>query len=75
MQYSPTAGLGRLIRNSARMGRKYGLEWWILVGGALIILGVVSMALFAGILAPYNPHDQNAGPQLAPPSTTLAGHG
>ncbi len=68
MQYSPTAGLGRLIRNSARMGRKYGLEWWILVGGALIILGVVSMALFAGILAPYNPHDQNAGPQLAPPS-------
>jgi len=69
MQHSPTAGLGRLLRQFTRMGQKYGLEWWILVGGALIIGGVMLMALFAGQLAPYNPHNQDAGPQLAPPST------
>jgi len=50
------------------MGKKYGVEWWILIFGALIILGVVFMAAFAPHIAPFNPHDQNAGPQLSPPS-------
>jgi peptide/nickel transport system permease protein len=68
MKFSPTEGLARLIRRSALMGKKYGAEWWILVAGAIIILGVVFMAIFAGFIAPYNPFDQNTGPQLAPPS-------
>jgi peptide/nickel transport system permease protein len=67
MRYSPTQALAQLIGRSARMGQKYGVEWWILVVGALIILGVVGMAVFASSLAPYGPHDQNTGPQLAPP--------
>ena len=50
------------------MGQKYGVEWWILIFGALIILGVVFMAVFAPYIAPFSPHNQNAGPQLAPPS-------
>ncbi|MBW1710180.1 MAG: ABC transporter permease [Deltaproteobacteria bacterium] len=49
------------------MGKKYGVEWWILVAGALIVLAIVLMAMFSGAIAPFNPHDQNAGPQLAPP--------
>ncbi|MBW2091855.1 MAG: ABC transporter permease [Deltaproteobacteria bacterium] len=49
------------------MGKKYGAEWWILVAGALIILVIVIMALFSGSIAPFNPHSQEAGPQLAPP--------
>lgn len=57
-----------MISRFARMGKKYGVEWWILIFGALIILGVVFMAAFATHIAPFNPHDQNAGPQLSPPS-------
>ena len=68
MRYSPTAGLGKIISRFSGMGKKYGVEWWILVAGALIILSIIFMALFAGHLAPYSPYDQNAGPQLAPPS-------
>jgi peptide/nickel transport system permease protein len=67
MQHSPTAGLGRLIGRFAGMGKKYGAEWWILVVGALMIGSVVSMAIFAPAIAPFSPHDQAAGPQLAPP--------
>jgi peptide/nickel transport system permease protein len=49
------------------MGKKYGVEWWILVAGALIILAIVYMALFPASIAPFNPHNQSAGPQLVPP--------
>ena len=69
MRHSPTAGLMRLMGRLTGMGKQYGAEWWILVVGAAIIAGVVLMALFAGQLAPYGPHDQNSGPQLAPPSS------
>jgi peptide/nickel transport system permease protein len=68
MKYSPAAGLGQLIRRFARMGAKYGVEWWISVAGALIILGVICMAAFAGDIAPYSPYSQNTGPQLSPPN-------
>jgi peptide/nickel transport system permease protein len=67
MQFSPTAGLAAMLGRFSRMGRKYGAEWWILVAGALIILAIILMAVFAGQLAPFSPHDQSAGPQLAPP--------
>jgi peptide/nickel transport system permease protein len=68
MRYSPAAGLGKVIGHYSRMGQKYGVEWWILVAGAFIILGVILMAIFAAYIAPYNAHDQNAGPQLSPPN-------
>jgi peptide/nickel transport system permease protein len=67
MQYSPAAGLGHIVRRFARMGDKYGVEWWISVAGAIIILGVVLMAIFAPYIAPYSPYAQNTGPQLSPP--------
>ena len=69
MKFSPSAQAMLLIRSYARMGQKYGVEWWILVVGAAIILGVILMAMFAGAIAPYSPHVQNTGPQLAPPSS------
>lgn len=49
------------------MGKKYGVEWWILVAGAVIILSIVYMAIFPQTLAPFDPYDQNTGPQLFPP--------
>lgn len=68
MRYSPTSNLGKIIGGAARMGRKYGAEWWILVAGALIVGGIFLMALTAPLIAPFDPHDQAAGPQLSPPS-------
>ena len=69
MKHSPTEALAQLIGRFSRMGQKYGAEWWILVAGAIIILGIILMALFAGAIAPYGPFDQDTGPQLSPPSS------
>jgi peptide/nickel transport system permease protein len=69
MKHSPTEALAKLIGRFSRMGQKYGAEWWILVAGAVIILGIILMALFAGAIAPYGPFDQDTGPQLSPPSS------
>lgn len=50
------------------MARKYGVEWYILLAGAGIVLAIVIMAILAPQLAPFDPHNQNAGPQLSAPS-------
>lgn len=67
MKYSLSQGLRRPIAAFAKMGKKYGVEWWILVAGAVIILSIVYMAIFPQTLAPFDPYDQNTGPQLFPP--------
>jgi peptide/nickel transport system permease protein len=67
LKYSPSSALGLLISRFTGMGRQYGAEWWILVAGAVIISAIMMMAIFAGAIAPFDPHDQNTGPQLAPP--------
>ena len=67
MRFSPAEGMGLALSRFIGLGRKYGVEWWILVAGALIVLAIVSMALFSGVIAPFSPYDQDAGPQLAPP--------
>ena len=69
MKHSPSQAFAQLIGHFSRMGHKYGVEWWILVIGAIIILGIILMAIFASAIAPYDPFDQNTGPQLAPPSS------
>jgi peptide/nickel transport system permease protein len=60
-------GLGRPLKAFAAMGRKYGVEWWILVLGALIIMAILYMAAFPHTLAPFDPFSQETGPQLANP--------
>jgi peptide/nickel transport system permease protein len=67
MRYSPAQGMARAISRVTGMGKKYGVEWWILVAGALIILAILYMALFPASIAPFNPHNQSVGPQLVPP--------
>lgn len=49
------------------MGRRYGVEWWILCTGAAVILAIILMAVFSPFIAPFDPYLQDAGPQLAPP--------
>jgi peptide/nickel transport system permease protein len=65
---TPAEAVARALSRLTGMGRRYGVEWWILVAGALIVLAIISMALFSDAIAPFSPYDQNTGPQLAPPS-------
>ena len=67
MKYSLAQGLARPVKAFAMMGRKYGVEWWILCAGALIILTIILMAVFSDQLAPFDPYNQDTGPQLAAP--------
>lgn len=67
-KFSPARALGTPFRLFARAHSKYGAEWILLVIGLVIILFVVYMAVFPETLAPYDPLDQETGPQLAPPS-------
>ena len=68
MRFSPAGALGAGIQRFMIMGKKYGIEWWILVAGAIIVLSIVFMAFFAPAIAPFGPHEQDTGPQLAPPN-------
>ena len=67
MKYSMAQGLATPFNAFAGMGKKYGLEWWILCAGAVIILAIIYMAIFPETFTSFNPYDQNAGPQLAAP--------
>jgi peptide/nickel transport system permease protein len=64
---TPAQLAARALSGLTGMGRRYGVEWWILVAGALIVLAIIFMALFSDAIAPFSPHNQNTGPQLAPP--------
>jgi peptide/nickel transport system permease protein len=61
--------LGRPFKLIIEANRKFGLEWWLLVIGTLIVLFIIYLAFFPGTVAPYDPLDQEAGPQLSPPSS------
>ncbi len=67
-RFSAAGALARLLRGFSAAHRKYGLEWWILVAGAAVILFSIYMAAFPATLSRYDPLDQEAGPQMAPPS-------
>jgi peptide/nickel transport system permease protein len=69
MRFSPAAGIGLVLSRFMGLGKRYGVEWWILLAGAMIVLAIVCMALFSGTIAPFSPYDQNTGPQLAPPGS------
>jgi peptide/nickel transport system permease protein len=67
-RFSVAGALARVLRGFSAAHRKYGLEWWILIAGALVILFSIYMAVFPATLSRYDPLDQEAGPQMASPS-------
>jgi peptide/nickel transport system permease protein len=71
-KFSPASAIAGVLSRGLRginAGRKrYGMEWWLLVIGATIVVLIVLMAFFADRLAPFDPLDQEAGPQLSAPS-------
>jgi len=50
-----------------RTNKRYGMEWWIMVAGLVVILFMIYLALFPETIALYGPNAQNTGPQLAAP--------
>lgn len=67
-RYSLAYAGSRVFRWLSESGKRYGLEWWIMIAGLLIVLFVAYLALLPWTIAPFDPNAQNAGPQLAPPS-------
>jgi peptide/nickel transport system permease protein len=67
-RYSAAGWLARLLGRISAAHRKYGMEWWILIAGAVVILFNIYMAVLPQTLAPYDPLSQETGPQLARPS-------
>ncbi len=67
-RYSPAGAFGRLLRSFSQAGKKYGLEWWIMIVGIIIVLFIGYCALLPQTIAPFSPTNQNAGPQLAAPN-------
>lgn len=65
---SPSAGIANIFRAFSGAARKYRVEWWILVAGAIVILGVALMTLFPRLFTSYDPVAQSVGPQLGAPS-------
>jgi ABC-type dipeptide/oligopeptide/nickel transport system permease subunit len=41
---------------------------WVVVGGTVVIVGLVFTAVFASLIAPYDPYEQNLKSMLAQPS-------
>jgi peptide/nickel transport system permease protein len=67
-RFSPAGGLASLFRWIGRARRKYGMEWWIMVAGILIIALIVTMTVFPHLFTRFDPSDQNAGGQMTAPS-------
>lgn len=67
-RYSLSYGAGRILRWFASSNKRYGVEWWIMIAGILVVLLMAYFALLPHTIAPFDPNAENTGPQLAPPS-------
>jgi len=67
-RFSPAGGLATAMRWLSRSRKKYGMEWWIMIAGVLVIALVVTMTVFPHLFTGYDPSDQNAGGQMKAPS-------
>jgi len=67
-RFSPAGGLASAVGWFSRSRKKYGMEWWIMIAGLVVILFVVTMTAFPGLFTRFNPNDQNAGGQMTRPS-------
>jgi len=67
---TPAGLLGRGLHAFNTAGKKYGAEWYILLAGLLIVTFMIFMTLLPWVFTSFNPSNQEAGPQLAPPGGT-----
>ncbi len=66
----PRGLLSGFVRGIGTYNRKYGAEWWIMVAGIVIIAVIITSAVFPSLFTSFDPTDQSAGPQMAPPDAT-----
>jgi peptide/nickel transport system permease protein len=67
-RFSPASGMASALRWFGRSRRTYGMEWWIMIAGLLVIVFVLTMTVFPRAFARFDPNDQNAGGQMKAPS-------
>ena len=68
-RFSPAGGLASALGWFGRSRKKYGMEWWIMIAGLVVILAVLTMTVFPGWFTHFDPNDQNAGGQMKPPGS------
>jgi len=68
-KYSPSCLFRKIISAVSKANKTYGLEWWIMISGAVVVLFMLYTAFFPQTIAPFSALDQEAGPQLAAPSS------
>jgi peptide/nickel transport system permease protein len=69
-RFSPAGGLASAMRWLSRTRKKYGMEWWIMIAGVIVITFVVTMTIFPHLFTRFDPSDQNAGGQMTAPSAS-----
>lgn len=55
-----------LVRRLLISRKWYGADWWFVLFSAALLLFIVSMALFPGLYAPFDPRDEVSESLLAP---------
>src|SRR5690606_2686731 len=55
-----------LLRRFLLARRWYGADWWFAVLSSILLLFIISVGLFPGLYAPYNPRAE-VGPALLAP--------
>lgn len=69
-KYSPASLFGGILKKLSNVNKTYGVEWWIMVAGMVIVLFMIYMAVFPQTIAHFGPEAQNAGSQLSPPTAS-----
>ncbi|MCK4542481.1 MAG: ABC transporter permease [Spirochaetales bacterium] len=69
-RFSPASLLRKIIGSVSKAHKTYGLEWWIMIAGIVIVLFMLYMAFFPQTIAPFSALDQDTGPQLSAPDKT-----
>jgi len=67
-RFSPAGGVANALGWISRSRKKYGMEWWIMIAGAVVILFVLTMTALPHWFTRFDPNDQNAGGQMTAPS-------
>ncbi len=67
-RFSPAGGLASALAWLSATRRKYGMEWWIMIAGIVVIAFVLTMTVLPRLFTRYDPNDQNAGGQMTAPS-------
>ncbi|HET6450047.1 MAG TPA: ABC transporter permease [Spirochaetia bacterium] len=65
--FSPAGGIASALRWFSRSRRRYGMEWWIMVAGVVVIAAILTMTVFPRLFTRFDPNDQNAGGQMVAP--------